>query len=81
MSSKIKILAILQAVFAFIIIFALNYFALNMSLALSFLGAFGFTLLMGGWAGYRYNRYLKKQQAKRDKENLSHESNNDRNKK
>lgn len=68
MSSKLKIIAILQAVFAFMIVFALNYFALGMSGILSFLGAAGFTLLLGAWAGYRYRRYLKKQRMKKEKE-------------
>lgn len=73
MSQKIKILAIIQAVFAFIIVFALNFFALGMSGTLSFTGALGFTLLLGGWAGYRYKRYLKKQQKKSAKMSAAEE--------
>jgi membrane protein implicated in regulation of membrane protease activity len=77
MSSKIKILAIIQAVFAFIIVFALNYFALGMSGALSFTGALGFTLLLGGWAAYRYKRYLKKQEKKSTQVSASEEKKSD----
>lgn len=66
MSPKLKVIAILQAVFAFFIVFALNYFALGMSPFLSFGGAAGFTLLLGAWAGYRYKRYLKKQRVKKE---------------
>lgn len=73
MSQRIKILAIIQAVFAFIIVFALNYFALGMSGAMSFMGALGFTLLLGGWAAYRYKRYLKKQQQKSVRQSESEE--------
>lgn len=68
MSSKLKIIAILQAVLAFIIVFALNYYALGMSPFLSFSGAAGFTLLLGAWAGYRYNRYREKQRKKKENE-------------
>lgn len=73
MSQKIKILVIIQAVLAFIIVFALNYFALGMSGMLSFTGALGFTLLLAGWAGYRYKRYLKKQQKKSAKMSAAEE--------
>lgn len=66
MTPKLKILAILQALLAFIIVFALNYFALGMSPVFSFLGAVGFTLLLGGWAVFRYKRYLEKQQKKKE---------------
>jgi uncharacterized membrane protein len=64
MSPKLKILLILQAVIAFIIVFALNYFALGMTPVVSFFGAVGFTVILGGWAGYRYKRYVKKQREK-----------------
>lgn len=69
MSNKLKIIAILQAFFAFLIVFGLNYFALGMSPLLSFGGAAGFTLLLGAWASYRYNRYLKKQRDIKEAEN------------
>jgi hypothetical protein len=71
MSTNLKIVAFFQAILAFIIVFTLNYFALGMSGLLSFSGALGFTLLICGWAGYRYNRYLKKQQVKKEKEAIS----------
>jgi membrane protein implicated in regulation of membrane protease activity len=72
MSPKLKILAIIQGLFAFFIVFALNYFALGMPPFLSFTGAAGFTLLLGGWAAYRYKRYLKKKEVtKKDAEKTS----------
>lgn len=64
MNSKLRILLILQAVLGFIIVFAVNYFLLDMSVLLSFSGALGFTLLLIGWAGYRYKRHLKKEEQK-----------------
>lgn len=76
MSPKLKIIAILQAIFAFLIVFALNYFALGMSGILSFTGAAGFTLLLGAWAGYRYKRYMKKQQKKRADEGQKKQNTN-----
>lgn len=69
MSPKLKVIAILQSLLAFFIIFALNYFALGMSPFLSFGGAAGFTLLLGVWAGYRFNRHQKKQRKKKESEN------------
>lgn len=68
MTPKLKIIVIIQALLAFFIVFALNYFALGMSPFLSFSGAAGFTLLLGAWAGYRFKRYLKKQQHKKENE-------------
>jgi len=68
MNSKLKIIFSIQAVLAFIIVFAINYFALGMSPFLSFSGALGFTLFLVAWAGYRYNRHLKKQKEKRERE-------------
>lgn len=80
MSTNLKIVAFFQVVLAFIIIFTLNYFALGMSVLLSITGAVGFTLLIGSWAVYRYNRYLKKQQAKKEKEAISVEKAEDEDK-
>jgi len=74
MSPKIKILLILQAVIAFIIVFALNYFALGLTPVHSFLGAVGFTLILGGWAGYRYKRYIKKQRERAEAESSEAEN-------
>lgn len=76
MPPKLKILAIIQGLFAFFIVFALNYFALRMSPLLSLAGAAGFTLLLGGWAGYRYKRYLKKKEASEKSANNKPESGN-----
>ena len=74
MSPKIKILLILQAVIAFIIVFALNYFALGLTPVHSFLGAVGFTVLLGFWAGYRYKRYFKKQRERAEAESSEAEN-------
>jgi len=74
MSPKIKILLILQAVIAFIIVFALNYFALGLTPVHSFLGAVGFTVLLGFWAGYRYKRYIKKQRERAEAESSEAEN-------
>jgi ABC-type transport system involved in cytochrome bd biosynthesis fused ATPase/permease subunit len=79
MSTNLKIVAFFQTVLAFIIVFTLNYFALEMSVLMSITGAVGFTLLIGSWAAYRYNRYLKKQ-AKKEVESISVENVKDGNK-
>jgi hypothetical protein len=74
LSPELKILLILQAVIAFIIVFALNYFALGLTPVHSFLGAVGFTVLLGFWAGYRYKRYIKKQRERAEAESSEAEN-------
>lgn len=60
MTNKLRIIFIIQASVAFVIIFLLNYFALNLSIGWSILGGLAFILVVGGWAGYRLKKYLEK---------------------
>lgn len=60
MNIKLRVLLLVLAVLAFTIVFSVNYFLLKMSGFLSVSGALGFTILLTGWAGYRYKRYVRK---------------------
>jgi len=69
MTSKLKIIFTIQAVVAFVIIFALNYFALNLSLFWSIFGGLAFILLVGVWASFRLKRYKEKLKREADEKN------------
>lgn len=60
MTTKLRIIFFLQAVIAFVIIFLLNYYALNLSAVWSALGGLAFILIVGVWASFRLNKYREK---------------------
>jgi len=60
MTTKLRIIFFLQAVIAFVIIFLLNYYALNLSAVWSALGGLAFILIVGIWASFRLNKYREK---------------------
>ncbi len=64
MTNKLRIIFIIQASVAFVIIFLLNYFALNLSIGWSILGGLVFVLVVGGWALYRLKKYREKERKK-----------------
>ncbi|REL38901.1 hypothetical protein DYD21_02815 [Rhodohalobacter sp. SW132] len=66
MNTQLKLIFTIQAVVAFVIIFALNYFALNLSLFWSLFWGLAFILIVGIWASFRLKRYREK--LKRDSE-------------
>ncbi len=60
MTTKLQIIFFLQAVIAFVIIFLLNYYALNLSAAWSAFGGLAFILFVGIWANFRLKKHRKK---------------------
>ena len=60
MTTKLRIIFFLQAAIAFVIIFLLNYYALNLSAVWSALGGLAFILIVGIWAIFRLNKYREK---------------------
>ena len=60
MTTKLRIIFFLQVAIAFVIIFLLNYYALNLSAVWSALGGLAFILIVGVWASFRLNKYREK---------------------
>lgn len=69
MTTKLQIIFFLQAVVAFVIIFFLNYYALNLSAVWSALGGLAFILIVGVWANFRLKKYRKKLRKEAEKKN------------
>jgi hypothetical protein len=64
MTDKLKIIFVLQAIIALMIIFLINYYALKLSFGWSIAGGLAFVLVVGGWAAYRLKRYREKERKK-----------------
>jgi len=70
MTNKLRIIFLIQAVVAFVIIFLLNYYALNLSIAQSIIGGLAFILIVGIWASFRLKKYREKLRKQAKEEDL-----------
>jgi len=64
MTGKLKIIFVLQAIIALIIIFLVNYYALKLPFGWSIAGGLAFVLVIGGWAAYRLKKHREKERKK-----------------
>ena len=64
MTDKLKIIFVLQAIIALMIIFLVNYYVLKLTFLWSIAGGLAFVFVVGGWAAFRLKRYREKERAK-----------------